>query len=62
MPATEEKTENETLRLAVRGTPAWVEWLDATAERTERTRSSLLAAALQTFAKVEGLPKPPPRV
>jgi hypothetical protein len=56
-------TETEpTERLCVRGTSTWVAWIDATARRAERSRSSLFAAALLRYAEAEGLPAPPPRI
>jgi hypothetical protein len=54
--------EQQTQRLAVRGCDRWIGWIDQTAQATARTRSSLLAAAIIAFAKVEGLPAPPPRI
>jgi hypothetical protein len=60
---TTEKPEDEpqTQRLAVRGGDEWIRWIDATARRAERTRSSLVAVALIRYAEAEGLPAPPPR-
>ncbi len=55
------KAEPQTQRLAVRGGEPWITWIDATARRTERTRSSLVAIALIRYAEAEGLPAPPPR-
>lgn len=62
MIATDEKPEIETQRLAVRGSDAWVSWINQAARTTARTRSSLFEAALIAFAKAEGLEPPPSRV
>jgi hypothetical protein len=51
-----------TQRLCVRGSSAWVTWIDRTARRAERSRSSLFAAALLRYAEAEHLPAPPPRI